>query len=82
MDGETGHQMAGGEGGEGSISVRNNKRRILGLEWSMSEVGTPPTHNLDKPHGLLASINNNNNNKNNIVSTTRQYSDIPLPDAA
>ena len=26
----------------------------------MSEVGTPPPHNLDKPHELLDSINNNN----------------------
>ena len=29
----------------------------------MYEVGTPPTHNSDKPHVLVAS--NNNNNKNN-----------------
>ena len=52
----------GGEGGVVSISkLHSNKRRILGLEWSMSEVETPPPHNLDKPHGLVASINNNNN---------------------
>ena len=44
----------------GLISVHNNKRRILGPEWSMSEVGTPPPHNSDKPHGLVDSINNNN----------------------
>ena len=51
-----------GEGiGTGTISVRNNNRRSLGPEWSMSEVGTPLPHNLDKPHGLVASINNNNN---------------------
>ena len=25
----------------------------------MSEVGTTPPHNSDKPHGLVASINNN-----------------------
>ena len=35
----------------------NNKRRILGPEWSMSEVGTPSPHNLDKPHRLVDSIN-------------------------
>ena len=28
----------------------------------MSEVGTPPPHNSDKPHGLVDRINNNNNN--------------------
>ena len=44
----------------GLISVRNNKRQILGPEWSMSEVGTPPPHNSEKPHGLVESINNNN----------------------
>ena len=44
----------------GLISVRNNKRQILGTEWSISEVGTPPPHNSDKPHGLVDSINNNN----------------------
>ena len=54
--------MAGGEGGAGSIRVRNNKQRSLGPEWSMSEVGTPPPHNPDKPHRLVTSINNNNNN--------------------
>ena len=46
-------------GSGGLISVRNNKRRILGPEWSMSEVGTPSTHNSNKPHGLVDSINNN-----------------------
>ena len=56
--------MAGGEGRTGPIRVHNNKRRSLGPEWSMSEVGTPPPHNLDKPHGLVASINNNSNNRN------------------
>ena len=40
----------------------NNKRRILGLEWSMYKFGTPPPHNSDKPCRLLNSINNNNNN--------------------
>ena len=50
--------MAEGEGGAGTISIRNNKQRSLGPEWSMSEFGTPPPNNLDKPHGLVASINN------------------------
>ena len=46
----------GGEGGVVSISkLRNNKRRILGLEWSMSEDGTPPPNNSDKPRGLVVS---------------------------
>ena len=32
----------------------------------MSDVGTPPPHNSDKPHVLVDIINNNNNkNKNN-----------------
>ena len=57
--GDTGHCMTGEEGGAGPISVRNNKRQRLGLEWSMSEVVTPPPHNSDKTHGLVASINNN-----------------------
>ena len=39
------------------IKVRNNKQLILGPEWSMSEVGNPPSHNPYKPHGLVASIN-------------------------
>ena len=30
----------------------------------MSNVGTPPPHNLDKPPVLVDSINNNNNNNN------------------
>ena len=59
--GEEGRWMAGGEDGEGTTSkLRNNKQRSLGLEWSMSEVGTPPPHSSDKPHGLVASNNNNN----------------------
>ena len=53
------------EGGVGPISVCNNKQQNLGPEWSMSKVGTSPPHNLDKPHGLVSSINNNNNNNNN-----------------
>ena len=55
--------MEGGEVGAGSISVGNNKQRILGTEWSMSKIGTPPLHNLDTPQGLVASINNKNNYK-------------------
>ena len=43
----------------GLITEHNNKRKILGMEWSMSEVGTPPPHNSDKPHGMVESINNN-----------------------
>ena len=44
--GEAGDQTEGGEGGVGQIiKVCNNKRLILGPEWSMSEVGTPPSHN-------------------------------------
>ena len=48
-------------GAEGYIKS-NNKQRILVLEWSMSEVGTPPLHNSDKTHGLVDSIINNNKN--------------------
>ena len=39
---------------------RVNKCCIIFPEWSMSEVGTPPPHNLYKPHVLVYSINNNN----------------------
>ena len=45
----------------GPISkLRRKKRQSLVSEWSMSEVGIPPPHNSEKPHGLGASINNNN----------------------
>ena len=37
----------------GLISIRKNKRQILDPECSMSEVGTPPPHNLDKYQGLV-----------------------------
>ena len=37
------------------FKLRNNKRRSLGPEWSLSEVGTPTPHDLDIPHGLVAS---------------------------
>ena len=43
------------------MKVFNNKQWILGPEWSMSEVGTPPSHNPDKPHGLVSIINNSIN---------------------
>ena len=60
--GGAGHRTSGGEGGTVSIiNLHNNKRQSLGPERSMSEVVTPPHHNLDKPHVLVASINNNNN---------------------
>ena len=64
-DGDVGRCLSGRKGGEGPIVVRNNKLQRLGPEWSISEVGTPPPHNLDKPHGLVASINKNNNNHQN-----------------
>ena len=38
----------------------NNKRRSLGPEWSMSEVGNPPPHNTEKPHRMVAITNNKN----------------------
>ena len=38
----------------------NNKRRSLGAEWEMSEVGIPPPHNSDSPNALVTSTNNNN----------------------
>ena len=44
--GGLGHRTAGGEGGAGTISkLRNNKRRGLGPEWSIYEIGNPPPHN-------------------------------------
>ena len=62
--------MEGGEGGADPISkLRKNKRPSLGPEWSMSEVGTPPPHNSNKPHRLVASNNNNNNNTNTFSVT-------------
>ena len=51
----------------GLMSVCNNRLRILGTEWSMSEVGTPPPYNLDKPHRMVDSIINNNNT--NVIIT-------------
>ena len=36
----------------------------------MSEVGTPPPHNSDKPHGLVESINKNNNMITSIINIT------------
>ena len=55
-DPENGRRKGGAEG----YIKSNNKQQLLGTEWSMSEVGTPPPHNSDKPHGLVDSINNNN----------------------
>ena len=51
------HWMTGEEGGTGPIVIRNNKQQRLDQEWSIYEVGTPPPHNLYKPHVLVASIN-------------------------
>ena len=60
--GEAGHREEGGKCVVGPITkLLKNKRRSLGLQWSMSEVGTPPNHNSDKYH-VLAAINNNNKN--------------------
>ena len=51
-----GHWTVVGEDGVGSISkLSNNKRRSLGLEWSMSGVGKLPPHNPEKSHRLVAS---------------------------
>ena len=51
-----GHRTAGREGGASSLlKICNNNQQNLGPEWSMSEVGTPPYDNPDKPHGLVAS---------------------------
>ena len=52
------------KGGAESYINSNKNRRILGPERSMSEVETPPPHNLDKPHGVVDSNNNKNKNKN------------------
>ena len=58
--GEEVNQMVRVESGAGPISkLHNNKQRSLGPEWSMSEVGTPPPHNMDKPHGMVTSNNYN-----------------------
>ena len=35
--------------------LHSNKRRSLGLDWSLYEVGTSPPHDLDITHGLVAS---------------------------
>ena len=40
--------------------------KSLGEEWSMSEVGIPPPHNLDNPHALVAGIQQQDNNKTTI----------------
>ena len=55
------HRTAGGEGRAGPTSkIHNNKRRILGTEWSMYEAGNPPSHNSDKSHGMVAIKDNTN----------------------
>ena len=62
------------------MSIRNNKQHILGPEWSMYEVGTPPPHNSEKPHGLVASINYNNiivSDSGTVVESLLVY-DLPL----
>ena len=41
-----------------------NKRRSLGTEWPMTEVGIPSPRNSDNHPALVESINNNNNNNN------------------
>ena len=49
--GEAVHWTEKVEGRAGLMSkLRNNKQWSLGPEWSMYEVGTPPPHNLYKPH--------------------------------
>ena len=62
--GEARIRTTGGESGAGPISkLHNNKRHIQGTDWSISEVGTPPPYNYDKPHELVASINKINKGK-------------------
>ena len=36
-------------------NTHNNKRRSLGMQWSVSENVTPPPHDLDTSHGLVSS---------------------------
>ena len=63
-------QKTGEEKGGAGASLKSNiKRRILCEEGAMSEVGIPPTYNLDNPHALVDSIiiNNNNNNTNHKI---------------
>ena len=46
----------------------------------MYEVGTPPPHNSEKPHGLVASINYNNiivSDSGTVVESLLVY-DLPL----
>ena len=46
-----GQQTAEGEFEPGSISkLCNNQQQRLGLEWSMSEVGTSPPHDVECGH--------------------------------
>ena len=67
-----GHWMSGKEGGAGSISkLCKNKRWSLGPEWSISEVGTSPPHNLYKPHGLVDSNTHTQVSWNRTISKFR-----------
>ena len=47
-------QKTVGNGGAGTRLGCNNKRHSLGLEQSLSKVGTPPPRNLDTLHRLVA----------------------------
>ena len=50
-----GSQKARRAGGPGwNIYIRNNKKQSIGLDQSLTEVGTPPPHNLVKLHGMVA----------------------------
>ena len=40
--------------------IGNNNKWILVTDRSLSEVGTPPPHDSDKTHGLVARKKNNN----------------------
>ena len=47
-------KIVGKCGAEGlKIKVLSIRDKILGAEGSMSEVGIPPPHNLDKPNTLV-----------------------------
>ena len=46
-------QQEEGAGRFQESKLHNNKRRILGPEWSLSDVGKPPSHDSYIPHGLV-----------------------------
>ena len=52
-----GRTLDGRRRGEGGFinKLHNNKRQILGPEWSLSDVGTLPPHDSDIPHRLVTS---------------------------